>query len=457
MDYWLYAYQDGDAAVLQGAVAIALDWGRFHFDENHKSAFQWYDMATGIRASRLAFLLDKAFTGELHVDDTDLTALMRLAELHVQKLLQPWFLSSGNHGLFQLVGLNALCEVISWRSVCKVARSYASQSFAKLVKEWFTVEGVHRENSPAYQGFILAALRRLRVAERIQQPEVRTIVETATTVAPWLTYPNGRWVPVGDSAGSGPRLSEPVEPSCLDGNKGCWAVRDLTRSGYGIIRSLPEAGDESSLLFISAMGRLTGHKHADDLGFVLMEGGREIFVDSGKYGYNSDRMRRYVTSARAHNVPSLLGRPIGPEELDPDETHLQPIRTTDSGFVVEGFADRPKLFRHERVFSYMPGSSLTIRDRFYNRTSSRWQSNLHLAPDLDPVITTSGFVVQVGEFLVQADFEGDGCDIDMARGETAPYQGWVSIGYLEMTPATVVRASCPADLVETSWRITFQR
>ncbi len=461
MDYWLYAYQDGDVRALEEVAAIALDWERFHIEERRKSALQWYDMAVGVRASRLAFLLDNVLVGNLRVDDEDLAALMFLAELHVRMLSQPSFLSYGNHGLFQIAGLNALCLVISWRSVCHGARSYVEAAFSRLLDEWFTVESVHRENSPNYHGIVVDALRRLRVAERIEGSDVRTLIEKADTVTPWLTYPDGRWVPVGDSAGRGPRLTGPVESHCLQGEAGCWAVRDFTDSGYAIVRSLPGV-EESSMLFVNAMfvevkGEVIRHKHADDLGFVLIEGGREIFVDSGKYGYNKDEMRSYVLSARAHNIPSLVTRPIDPRRVAPARTRLQPIRMTESGFVVEGFVDRPKLLRHERMFSYVPGSSLTITDRLYNRTRYRWQSNLHLAPDLHPVITGSGFVVQVGDFSVEANFEGEGCDIDMTRGATRPYQGWVSIGYLEMTPATVVRATCPAGVVETSWDIAIRR
>jgi len=461
MDYWLYAYQDGDGSALEESVAIALDWAQFHLGHGRKSAFQWYDLAVGVRASRLAFLLDNVLVGTLDVEEEDWTALLHLAELHVQKLRQPSFLSDGNHGLFQLAGLNALCAVIDWRRVCDGARSYVYETFSKLFDFWFTVEGVHRENSPNYHGIVVDAIKRLRIAERIEIPGLRALIEEADRVTPWLTYPDGRWVPVGDSAGRGPRLTGPVELTCLEAGRGCWAVKDLTESGYAIIRSAPGV-EEASMLFVNAMfvdvkGEVIRHKHADDLGFVLIEGGREIFVDSGKYGYHKDRMRGYVLSARAHNIPSLVGSPIDPRRLGPAETQLQPIETTESGFVVEGFVDRTGLLRHQRTFTYVPGSSLTITDRLYNRTGYRWQSNLHLAPELHPVLTESGFVVEVGDFRVDASFDGEGCSIDMERGATEQYQGWVSVGYLEMIPATVVRATCPAGVVETSWDIAIHR
>ena len=457
MEYWLHAYQNGETGALEGVLAIALDWHRFHIEDNRTSAFEWYDMATGIRASRLAFLLDRILVGEFDVSDGDLRTLMELADLHVEKLLEPSFLSPGNHGLFQLAGLNALCLVIGWRDACEGAGSYARATLGRLLDRWFTAEGVHRENSPFYHGFMMNVLQWLRIAERFQHAGVRAIIERGVEVSPWLTYPDGRWVPVGDTEGIGPRLVGPVEAVCLDDAGSCWAVRDLTESGYAIIRSQPGSTDDASMLFVSAMGGAIAHKHADDLGFVLIEGGREVFVDSGKYGYNRNDWRNYFTSARAHNVPSLVGRPIGPSDIDPDVSYLRPIKATDSGFEIEGVVVRPNRFRHRRSFSYSPGQFLTITDRLYNRTGSGWQSNLHLAPDLHPVITASGFVVEAGDLVVVAAFQGEGCAVGMVRGETNPYQGWVSTSYLQTTPATVVTASCPRDLVETAWEITFQR
>ena len=458
MEHWLYEYrQDGDAAHMLAPVQIALDWHRFHIEDQRKSTFQWYDHSTGIRASRLAFLLDLILSDQIEVSDADLDRLMTLADLHAEKLMEPSFLSRLNHGLFQLVGLDALCSVTSWREACQGAHSYARESFVRLVKSWFSEEGVHVENSPSYHGWVIHKLQDLGAAETFQQPEVAEILERADAITPWLTFPDGRWVPVGDSDGTGPQLTGPVEPSCLPG-AGCWAVRDLTNSGYVIIRSLPGSVDhESSMLFVSAMAPLTGHKHSDDLSFVLMEGGRDIFVDSGKYGYDDDDMRSYVISASAHNIPSLADRRISPGNIDPASSGLDPIQVDGDRFVIRGVADRPNLFLHERVFSYVPGTLLTIEDRLNNLTGSSWQSNLHLAPDLIPEIDETGFVANAGELTVRAEFSGDGCKISTARGETDPHQGWVSTGYLEMTPATVVTATCPPELVESSWHITFDQ
>ena len=290
MEYWLHQYRrEGDIASLLIPIEIVLDWHRFHVEEGRTSEFQWYDHSTGVRASRLAFLLELILSDQIVVNDTDLARLMTLADLHVQKLMEPEFLNSGNHGAFQLVGLDALCSVVGWRTTCQGARIYSKEAFVRLVQSWYSEQGVHVEHSPTYHGWVTRQIRNLDAAERFQQPDVQEILELADIISPWLTYPDGRWVRVGDSHGDGPQLTGPVEPECLPEDGGCWAVRDFTKSGYAIVRSLPEVEEsETSMLFVSGTTAPTGHKHADDLGFVLIDAGRDIFVDSGRYGYNYD-------------------------------------------------------------------------------------------------------------------------------------------------------------------------
>ena len=216
MDYWLHQYREiGDATSLLVPIDIALDWHRYHVQEGRASDFQWYDHSTGVRASRLAFLLDLILRGDLKVGEDDFVRLMTLADLHVEKLKETEFFHSGNHSLSQLVGLDALCSVVSRRDACKGARPYARSELARLVKSWFSDEGVHLESSPTYHGWVIERIRSLGAAKRFRYAEVEDLLELADTVSPWLTYPDGRWVPVGDSHGTGPQRAGAVEPVCL--------------------------------------------------------------------------------------------------------------------------------------------------------------------------------------------------------------------------------------------------
>ena len=459
MDFGLNEYNEtGNTRWLRSATDVAVDWWHFHIELGNRSAFVWHDHAAGVRAARLAFILDKILDRQFEIADWKLEALMQLADIHAEKLQEPEFLSHGNHAIFQLAGLDALCRVIHWRESCENGRVFAADAFRSVMRTQFTSEGVHTENSPAYQLWILTALDRLRAEERFSIPEFRRVMDLARPVVPWLTWPNGEFVAVGDSSGAGPILDSVADVTCL-ADDSCWAIRDLTKSGYAIIRSVPRVPTaEASMLFIKGKGYLAGHKHADELAFSLMEDGRKIFVDSGQYGYNRDDARRYVVSARAHNVPSLADREIAPQHVDVEAGRFGPIRIDGSEFVVDGLVERRRkyrgrFFRHERTFHYAPGVSLTIKDRLINRTNSPWLSNLHLAPDLVPIVEGSSFSVQVGDRLVRAEFRGEGCTLGVTEGETDPYQGWVSPSYLQLAPAPVVSATCPADLVDSEWRI----
>ena len=183
MDFNLNQYRETeDATWLQNAADIALDWERYHVELGKRSAFAWYDMAAGLRSSRLAFLLDHILSGQFDFDDANLAALMRLVDLHAEKLQEPEFLSSGNHALFQLAGLDALCKVAYWRKACGKARPYASAAFAELIRRQFTDEGVHTESSPAYHRFVLQILRNIRAAERFSHTDATRILERAEKV-----------------------------------------------------------------------------------------------------------------------------------------------------------------------------------------------------------------------------------------------------------------------------------
>src|SRR5690606_25493861 len=131
-----------------------------------------------------------------------------------------------------------------------------------------------------------------------------------------------------------PLESDPEEPACLAPGR-CFAIGDFTESGYAIIRSLPSR-EQTSMLFVMGMAFSRVHKHADDLSFELFEFGRLIFIDSGKYGYEQDEMSAYATSAAAHNTISLEDRPIGPRDVVMNGSLLEPIETTEDGFVIRG-------------------------------------------------------------------------------------------------------------------------
>jgi hypothetical protein len=172
-------------------------------------------------------------------------------------------------------------------------------------------------------------------------------------------------------------------------------------------------------------------------------------------GYTRDLNRRYVLGASAHNTISLADFHIEPKHLTIGGTTLAPIRTTESGFVVEGSVERRTLFRQNRTLTYDPGRSLTIRDELSGRHHRQYVSSLHLLPDLTPVIDGAGFTADLGTGrAVRGRIEESDAVISVVRGQESPLLGWVARDE-KLVPTSVVRALCPGTARTITWRIDF--
>jgi hypothetical protein len=446
-------FKTKNASLLDEAVTYVDDWYDYNINRREENPYAWYDMATGIRAMRLAFLIEAARNGLYSPTPEQMAHLIELADEHAGQLQIEESIALNNHGLFQVAGLNLLCGVISDREICKTAQGFASSKFNEIMQAQFTEEGVHTENSPSYHFFVQNLLNKVGALRRLPGFNAMAKVEA---VSPWLTFPDGTTAAVGDSAGkSKPLKEDPIEPACLDDGR-CYAVGDFTKSGYAIVRSLPSA-EQTSMLFVTGMAHATAHKHADELSFELFEFGRLIFVDSGKYGYNNDAMRRYVLSADAHNTVGIDGVEINPDDIEMSGTLLRSIEFRAGKFKIEGSLKRPWLFQQERQITFDPGRSLRIVDTVSSFWSRTFVSSLHLAPDLSPVLTGTGFKVEVGDHSVTAKLIDDDCKIIQVRGQKEPPLGWISTGYQKATPTTVVRALCPGTQRSITLEMSFEK
>lgn len=442
---------DPNPAVLEQAMSFVEDWYEFHVIQQKVANYSWYDMSVGIRALRIAFLINATRSGALAADGNRRELLDKLASLHVTHLKNWDNLNRGNHGLFQVAGLNLLCEVASHLTVSADGRKVAQAMFDHVMASQYTDQGVHTENSPSYHFFVTRVARKLDSLKRLGAEEWLTKVDE---VSPWLTFPDGQIVPVGDSEGTGETMvAGPDQAHRLDGAPNFIAAK-YNESGYGIVRSPPSSTTQASMLFVMGMAKRHTHKHADDLSFLLYEFDRLIFVEGGKYGYKGDHWRQYVLGAASHNSISLDQRAIGPTTIKPGKNHLGPTRAENGVFVIDGAYERNKLFSHSRTFRYAPGISLTIDDHIRNYTDKSIVSSLHLAPDLVPEMRADGFSVDLGERVMNVTFNGPGV-LSAHRGEMEPVLGWYSASYLRMEPLTTIRATCAHDTTDIGWTVEF--
>ncbi|MBB3229776.1 heparinase II/III family protein [Halomonas stenophila] len=446
-------YQTKDPALFHEALGFILDWKNFH-QQNGAAKFSWYDMATGLRAMRIALILDDIYEGKVEVPESQVAALLKMANQHATRLQDEEFISLGNHGVFQVFGLSVLCSVIDDSPSCDNGQDFAQRMFEKIIDHAYTAEGVHKEHSPFYHHFTTVAINRYD-ASKFNSDRALSLVEKAIDVRPWLAWPDGHFVEAGDTEGETTPLRRQNSLQCLNDER-CYAVGDYTESGYAIIRSNPGEDDQPSMIFVTGMAYSTTHKHADGLSFSLLENGEHVFIDSGKYGYERDKWWDYTRSAAAHNTISLSNHTISRDDISMDGSLLNSITNDESSFIISGQLERPGLFTQQREIEYTPGENLVIKDTVSSQSEQSFVSSLHLAPSLTPELNEKGFEVRLtnGE-LVSARLQDNDCEIDSIRGQEEPVLGWKSVGYLDMQPTTVVRAICSGTSRTITWNINF--
>lgn len=439
-------FKTGGTRYLEEAILLAVNWWRYA-RKNSKAKFVWQDMATGLRAFRLALFLDRIFTKQIELPDDVVNALLQCAEQHIGKLQNERFIREGNHGVFQIFGLNLLAKVALGPGAYAACKEYCQRMFAYIIEAGYTNEGVHKEHSPTYHLFTTGRIKSFQ-SEALADPRVLELLDQADRVMPWLVEPNGRIVPIGDSADEASPLDGKVPLTTLQSGRQ-FAVADLTKSGYAIIRSDPSVRDQPSMLAMTGMWYSEMHKHNDELSFTLFEHGEPVFIDSGKYGYQYDDKRAYIVSAAGHNTVSFRDPAIEVGRPNRKGSFLNPITQEDDGFVIGGEVDR-EAFTHSRRLLYSPEQHLHIIDTVQGSPGAEYATSLHFSHELEPVLLPDGFEVRLrcGK-LIRGTVEG--ADLLLARGETGPMLGWESVDYLKLAPASTVRAVFSDRKV--AWRI----
>ncbi|NQY42915.1 MAG: heparinase II/III family protein [Legionellales bacterium] len=490
-------FKTGEASLIEEALAYAVDWHDFHYIQNKEAYFSWDDFGTGMRALRLAFFIDLIQRKIIKIDINSKEKILFLANEHIKKLKDENFFSKNNHGIFAMGGLHLLCSVYSKNPACNDdTNKYIERNFRNIFDKQFTEEGVHTEGAPGYHFYISEILNtRLRGARRISS-YVNNILEKTEDVKPWLVFPNKVISRVGDTLGTETNTDKisfeslkSIQPTCIQKNK-CFLVGDFTKSGYAIVRSIPDTTKDQSMIFVTGMAHNIGHKHADDLSFQLFEFGRFIFIDSGAYADQLDSMNEYALSLAAHNTISIQDT-TNPNNLDQQvcssnqtvKAHhnqyekrtwgeiskemktvemkgsfLKPIRAMDNKFIIHGKVDRKNLFSQERYISYVPGETLFIEDTLLSSKEHNYTSSLHLASDLHPILVGSNtFIIDLGNNSLEGKLLSKNCKIFTARGQKKPLLGRTTVKYLEMTPTTVVQAICPGKNRKIRWEIVFHK
>ena len=288
----------------------------------------------------------------------------------------------------------------------------------------------------------------------------RARLAAARDAEPWLLDPAGRCLPVGDSA----EVARTRDPATLarwphvrsEGMLG--AVLD----GYGVVRTAAEPAPRSTLVFLMASHRLEAHKHADCLSLIWQERGEWLLLDSGKYGYERDRMRRYFQSTRAHNTVELDGRDWSRATVDAYGSGMRRVEPFGGGWILEAEAPhRREGVTHRRLALFRPHRFLLVLDRLEPAPATGWRGRLprpvprrftawwHFAPQ--HAVEGGGDAARVtglagGRSLAVTHVAGGaGPAVLQARGRGGLRpQGWISRSYGSFEPAPALGFSSRA-------------
>jgi heparinase II/III-like protein len=416
----------GDVEMLAVARDIAIDWARAHMSPgSEQSEFAWYDMATGLRAPYLAYVL-RAGIAEDMLGRADADLLLEAVERHGAELARGEnYAAANNHGLFQDEGLYLLARLLPALPPAAAWRELALNRMKSTLEATVSFEdGAHLEHSPAYQLAIVDLVARLGTLGDL--PELGPLLDRMRRTAAWQTTPRGRMAQLGDTDDLAAPPWAREAASKLDG------IHFLPEAGQAFVRR----GD--SYLAVTAGYHGAAHKHADDGGFLLIEDGRVVLGDAGRWGYYEEEPDRlYARSAAAHNVLTVDGKDFGWRDAEPYGSGLDAVGEAEGWYAIG--LNNPLLasqgVEHRRVLFYRPGMALLIFDRTRSDRPQHYLRHFHLGPDLDLSLDGGSRIGIRGEGMTATltDFT-ERSEASLNRGmEEEPHLGWTYPGDRERT------------------------
>ncbi|MCJ8191574.1 heparinase II/III domain-containing protein [Sphingomicrobium aestuariivivum] len=370
----LAAYsQTREPHYLEAAIAVAADWID-HYATREKMALEpavtdmaWYDMAVGLRAYRLAFIIDAMERAS--VGDPELVARFWAAlELHEEYLADDGNIRfHNNHGFFQAAGQLAMGRRFAGRSEAMAeAHRLGAERFDRMLHEQFAEDGGHLEHSPGYHRMVYLTAREVVDAELVNDEKTLAFLDRIERALSWFVMPSGHIANLGDTDSyfildeaedarakwrtremrfavtMGEAGVRPADPVRLFGGSGYCAAR-VEHPGERAFLS-------DSYLLQQAGFHSRTHKHADTLGFLWCDRGERILVDAGRYGYvgktkpgsdlhksgfwYADPRRIYCETTRAHNCLEFDGRDYPRRGIEPPQIARDAIFDEAQGLVV---------------------------------------------------------------------------------------------------------------------------
>ncbi|AQM60684.1 heparinase II/III domain-containing protein [Clostridium baratii] len=290
VSYLVNAYEkEFKKKYLVKAKEIVESW--MDYNENNSNNMIWYDHTTANRTHNLIyfFIISKDI---LSIDEEK---MYRCISKHIEYLYNDCNYFNNNHGIMidkALIMCSFIFEDIK-------AESWRIKGLSRLKETFynsFSDNGVHLENSIYYHQFVKKLY--IEIENFLNNYNItlgKEITKNFNKIEKYFTYackPNNYLPLLGDTT------------LIYDKNiiKNFESFFD-PQAGICILQNRHKEYDENStwISFICGYFKKT-HKHYDDLSFTMYSMGKDIFVDSGSFGYGRGKERRYVQHAKSHNT-----------------------------------------------------------------------------------------------------------------------------------------------------------
>lgn len=267
-----------------------------------ESPLLWHDHATAFRVRSLAnwLIFANEFLGEwLDVHTDRLNEIHELVTGHLRWLSEEKNYSKHtNHGfdqaliIYQISLLFPGSQGVAELGVVAKSRLLDELDFA------FTPEGVHVENSPGYQLFMLDRIRLLGELSDLGDHEISkssaALLDKVKAFLDAIALPDGSLPLIGDTKGGDRWAHGSVKEEIM--------VFDYTKSGYFIAKGVSSSGEDVHLVF-KCSHKSHYHRHDDDLSIHLYWGKETVLGDGGLGFYQEkDGKRIFLRSAEAHST-----------------------------------------------------------------------------------------------------------------------------------------------------------
>jgi hypothetical protein len=419
LEVLFYAYRQGSDAALRQAKALALDWVRDNpGPSSSSSSLAWFNKTVGERAPYLSYLV-RAAACEHMLSGRQLRVLVGAVRTTGAWLADPANYYPSNHGLFMDLGLLVLSDhYFPFIDGAQRWEATARSRFPRTLAGRVSREGAWLEQSFGYH-FLVMDLARRFLQLGGGSGRVRHLLRRMTSAAAWFVEPDGRLAQIGDTDLDRAPAAVRRRSRHLDG------MKVMRQAGFVFVRH------RDSYLAVAADFHNTSHKQSDEGTFELAEGGVRVVTGPGKYGYDRDRHRRYVVSARSHSVLTVDGRGFPRDPSLEYGSGVEATRRRNGWYVlvVHNPLLRQRGVEHQRVFLYKPGRTLVIEDGVQASAPHRYRRFLQLGPEIgiervDPTRVSlhgGGFHACVED----ARYGGGVLATRSAvRGGHRPYQGW---------------------------------